>query len=117
MEVHQLVPDFKPGDAMGTAAVHFQLLLRRMGIYGELYGGAVAKGYETLVRPASQLAPASSDLVLYHHGIASPLAGALMHMPCRKGVVFHNISPHRMYQNTPLYEPLVAGRAQLAAMA
>jgi glycosyltransferase involved in cell wall biosynthesis len=40
-----------------------------------------------------------------------------MHLSCRRGLVFHNISPARFYGGTPLLEPLVSGRAQLAAMA
>ncbi|XXF80090.1 glycosyltransferase family 4 protein [Myxococcaceae bacterium GXIMD 01537] len=117
MAVHQLIPSFVAGDASGQAALHLQLLLRRMGHFGELYAGEVGAGLEGLARPASALRPEPSDWVLYHHGIASPLSGALMHLPCRRGVVFHNISPARFYTGTPLAEALVAGRAQLAAMA
>jgi glycosyltransferase involved in cell wall biosynthesis len=117
MAVHQLIPSFVAGDASGQAALHLQLLLRRMGHFGELYAGEVGAGLEGLARPASALRPAPDDWVLYHHGIASPLSGRLMHLPCRRGLVFHNISPARFYAGTPLAEALVAGRAQLAAMA
>lgn len=117
MAVHQLIPSFVAGDASGQAALHLQLVLRRMGHFGELYAGEVGEGLAGLARPASELRPHPDDLVLYHHGIASPLSGRLMHLPCRRGVVFHNISPERFYTGTPLAEALVAGRAQLAAMA
>ncbi len=117
MAVHQLIPNFVAGDASGQAALHLQLLLRRMGHFGELYAGEVGPGLAGLARPASELRPRPEDVVLYHHGIASPLSGRLMHLPCRRGLVFHNISPARFYGGTPLLEPLVSGRAQLAAMA
>ncbi|MDY7230475.1 glycosyltransferase family 4 protein [Hyalangium rubrum] len=117
MAVHQLIPSFVPGDATGQAALHLQLLLRRMGHAGELYAGEVGAGLESLAHPVSALRPAPDDWVLYHHGIASPLSGRLMHLPCRRGLVFHNISPARFYMGTPLAEALVSGRAQLAAMA
>lgn len=117
MAVHQLIPSFVAGDASGQAALHLRLLLRRMGHFGEIYAGEVGAGLEGLARPASELRPAPDDWVLYHHGIASPLSGRLMHLPCRRGLVFHNISPARFYEGTPLAEALVAGRAQLAAMA
>ncbi|MBL9037471.1 MAG: glycosyltransferase family 4 protein [Archangium sp.] len=116
MTVHQLVPTFTPGDAMGAAAVGFRRALRRLGATGELFAGETA--VPALVRPASQLRAEGRDtLVLYHHGIASPLAGQLMHLRCATGVVFHNITPARMYAGTRLEEPLRAGRAQLAALA
>ncbi|WP_224243664.1 glycosyltransferase family 4 protein [Hyalangium gracile] len=117
MAVHQLIPSFVAGDASGQAALHLQLLLRRMGHFGELFAGEVGSGLESLAHPVSALRPAPEDLVLYHHGIASALSSHLMHLPCRRGLVFHNISPARFYTGTPLAEALTSGRAQLAAMA
>lgn len=116
-QVHQLIPNFTPGDAMGQAAIAWQRVLRHLGHQGEVYAHEVAPQWRSLVRPHSELKPGGDDLVLYHHGIASPLAGQLLHFPCRKGVVFHNVTPARFYAGTRLEEPLVAGRAQLAAMA
>jgi glycosyltransferase involved in cell wall biosynthesis len=117
MAVHQLIPSFVAGDASGQAALHLQLLLRRMGHFAELYAGEVGSGLESLAHPVSALRPAPEDLVLYHHGIASHLSGHLMHLPCRRGLAFHNISPAPFYAGTPLAEALTSGRAQLAAMA
>ena len=115
--VHQLIPCFTPSDAMGQAAVAWQRVLRHLGHNGELYADEVAPAWRSLVRPASELKPAADDFVLYHHGIASPLASRLLHLPCRKGLVFHNVTPARFYEGTRLAGPLIAGRAQLAAMA
>ncbi|MET0403903.1 MAG: glycosyltransferase family 4 protein, partial [Cystobacter sp.] len=117
MAVHQLIPSFVAGDATGQAALHLQWLLRRLGHSGALYAAEVGKGLDSLAHPVSELRPAPDDLVLYHHGIASPLSGRLLHLPCRRGVVFHNISPASAYTGTPLAEALRTGRAQLAAMA
>lgn len=102
---------------MGQCAVAWQRVLRHLGFDGEVYADDVAPRWRSLVRPASELRPSPEDLVLYHHGIASPLAGRLMHLPCRRAVVFHNVTPARFYAGTRLAGPLVAGRAQLAALA
>ncbi len=102
---------------MGQAAVAWQRVLRHLGATGEVYADEVAPAFRSLVRPAHELRPAPDDLVLYHHGIASPLVGRLLHLPCRKGLVFHNVTPAHFYAGTQLEEPLVAGRAQLAALA
>jgi glycosyltransferase involved in cell wall biosynthesis len=117
LRVHQLLPVFRPHDAMSQAAVGFQWLLRRLGHLGAVYASEVQPGYGALVQPASQLRVTGGDLVLYHHGIASELASALLHLPCRRGVIFHNITPARFYRGTALAEALTAGRAQLSAMA
>ena len=117
MEVHQLIPSFVPGDAIGQAAVGFAALLRRLGHFGQLYAGEVAPGCGALVKPAEQLRPGPEALVLYHHGIASEWAGRLLDLECRRVVVFHNITPARFYRGTRLEEALRSGRAQLAALA
>lgn len=117
MAVHQLIPNFNAGDASGQAALHLQLLLRRAGIFGEIYAGEIGEEVRSLARPASALHPPADDLVLYHHGIASTLASRMLHLPCRRGIVFHNVSPRRFYRHTPLESALVTARAQLAALA
>lgn len=117
MVVHQLVPTFVRGDATGQAAVNLKWLLRRLGVHSELYAADPAPDLHALVRPVAHLRPRPEDLVLYHHGIASWLSGEWMHLRCRKGLVFHNVTPARLAAGTPLEEALVSGRAQLAAMA
>lgn len=102
---------------MGQAAIAWQRVLRHLGHEGQVYADEVAPAWRSLVRPATELKPRADDFVLYHHGIASPLAGRVMLLPCRKGVVFHNITPARFYVGKRLEEALVSGRAQLAAMA
>src|SRR5262249_4772552 len=117
MAIHQLVPNLVRGDAMGLAAVNFRLLLRRLGHVGELYSEEDSPRLTSLVKPARALRPGPRDLVLYHHGIASPLSGVFLHLPCRRALVYHNITPARFYEGPPRCAPLLAGRAQLAAMA
>lgn len=102
---------------MGQAAVAWQRVLRHLGLTGEVYAEEVAPAWRSLVLPAARLAPRPDDVVLYHHGIASPLAGRVLHLPCRRGLVFHNVTPARFYAGARLEEALVAGRAQMAALA
>jgi glycosyltransferase involved in cell wall biosynthesis len=102
---------------MGAAAIGFQRALRHLGIVGEVFAGEVAGGFEGLVPPASRLRVERDDLVLYHHGIASSLVAKLLHLPCRKGLVFHNITPARFYAGTRLEGALRSGRAQVQALA
>ena len=117
MAVHQLVPHFRIGDATAQAAVHFRALLRRLGHWGGLYSVSQEPGTEALVQPVAALRVHPDDLVLLHHAIGSRLAAHLLHLPCRRGVVFHNLSPLRFYRGTPLEPLLLSGRAQLSGMA
>src|SRR6516225_12172428 len=98
MAIHQLVPSVVRGDAMGQAAINFRLLLRRLGHVGELYSEEFSPRLASLVKPARALRPGARDLVLYHHGIASALSGKFLHLPCRRALVFHNVTPARLYE-------------------
>ncbi len=113
--VHQLLPTFRDGDATSQAAVDFSRALEERGRHGRIY--AQDATFTERVRPASELSVSPDDWVLYHHGIASELAGRLLRLSCRRAVVFHNISPESHYAGTNLAYALRTGRAQLAAMA
>ncbi len=115
--VHQVIPNFVSGDASSLAALHLRRLLRRLGHAGEIYTLDVEPALSSLVKPVSLLRPTSEDWVLYHHGIASPLSGTILHLRCRRAVVYHNITPARLYPRASFGEALVSGRAQLKAMA
>lgn len=117
MAVHQLVPSLTLGDATSLSVIHFRMLLRRLGIFGNIYVDQFSPKLGSLAQPASGLRPAPGDLVLYHHGIASPLAGRLLHLPCKKGVVYHNVTPARFYRGHPLALTLEQARSELSAMA
>ena len=121
MVIDQLIPSFMSGDAMGQAALHFQRLLRRLGHDGNIYAGEIDPNLNLLALPASQLTSKvenqGADWVFYHHGIASSLSSQLLLLKCKKGLIYHNITPARFYRGTALEEALISGRAQLAAMA
>jgi glycosyltransferase involved in cell wall biosynthesis len=117
MAVHQLLPHFRIGDAVSQSAVHYQLLLRRLGHWGEIFSVLRDPGTEDLARPLEALRVRPDDLVLGHHAIGSQVSARLMHLPCKRGVIFHNLSPLRFYAGTPLESALRAGRAQLAGLA
>lgn len=102
---------------MGQAALAWQRALRTLQVYGELFADEVDPRFHSLVRPMADFRAHQDDLVLYHHGIASPLAGKLLHVNAHRGVVFHNITPPTAYRGTQLEEALISGRAQLAALA
>lgn len=117
MRVHHLVQSLVPGDAMGAAAVEFAALARSLGHAGEIFAVDLSPELVALARPAPALAPAPDDLVLYHHGIGSPLVSRLLMWRCRKAVVYHNVTPARFYPGTRIVEYLDQGRAQLRALA
>jgi glycosyltransferase involved in cell wall biosynthesis len=113
MAVHQLLPRFHLASLSALAAVELQTLLRRLGQHGELYALDREAGTEALVQHPDALRTRPGDLVLLHHDRESPLAARLMHLPCRRGVVFHTLQP----QGPDWEDSLRAARAQLTGLA
>jgi len=117
MAVHQLLPSFTAADGPSQTALQLQLVLRRLGLFGELYAVDVEEELEALARPWMQLAPRPDDLVLLHHGPGFGPAGWFSHLPCRRALLVHDNGP-----TTPAHEGsqrarLVAARAQLSILA
>jgi glycosyltransferase involved in cell wall biosynthesis len=114
MAVHQLLPRFHLAEPSALAAVELQILLRRLGQWGELYALEREEGSEALVQHADALRVRPADLVLLHHDRESPLAARLLHLPCQRGVVFHGLVP---LGGVDADDSLRAARAQLTGLA
>jgi glycosyltransferase involved in cell wall biosynthesis len=115
--VHQLIPNFTPADAMGQSAVAFRRALAHLGFSGEIYAGEVASAWHALVKPLPWFQPREDDVVLYHFGMASHLSAKVLHLNCKKGIVYHNVTPAAFYRGSRLEHSLLAARAQLSALA
>ena len=119
--VHQLLPVFSVGDAIGSAVLRTETMLRRLGfesrIYAELYDERLA-GVST---PAERLPDeiGENGAVLYHLSIGSAMAALFERLPAKRCVVYHNITPAAYYRGT---NPRVTywlerGRSDLARLA
>jgi len=118
--VHQLLPDFAAGDAIGAITLETQAMLRDMGFASEIYADVID---ERLLDAAQRAAELPGDLrrndaVIYHFSIGSRLAGMVARLPLPTMILYHNITPAAYYRDT---NPRVAalleqGREQLAAL-
>jgi len=117
MAVHQLLQSLSDGDGTSQAAIHLQLLLRRLGHFGELYATDSGGDFRALVRPMAELETRPEDLVLLHHGRAFGLSAWFTHLPCRLGIVFHDHGPMTGEHEPQSREAQRASLEQLAAMA
>ncbi len=68
--------------------------------------------------PPDALADLAPDLVLFHYAGFTPLLGALSGLPCRRGLVYHNVTPSRYFEGMPETQAFTErGRAQLGRLA
>ena len=100
MKVLQLLPTLAMGDAIGNDVRALDKVIRGMGyqtgIYAELIDGRLPEGTAQQVEKMPRLS--GEDVILYHMSTGSELNFSLEKYPCRKLMVFHNITPPRFFK-------------------
>lgn len=117
--VHQLLPVFSVGDAIGSAVVRTRQVLRRLGftseVYAELWDERLA-GTRPAERIVDDVGP--DDAVLYHLSIGAASARLVEQVRGRRVVVYHNVTPPAYYRsvNPRVTFWLERGREDLARL-
>ncbi|AKQ65371.1 Glycosyltransferase [Myxococcus hansupus] len=85
---------------MGNQVRYLQGLLRRWGHVSEIYADAWDDACKDQVRPVRDLARdvGRDDVVLVHHSFESRLVPRLARTHCRKVLVYHNVTPARLFE-------------------
>lgn len=100
MKVLQLLPTLAMGDAIGNDVRALEKVLRDMGvqtgIYAEVIDGRLPEGTAYPVEKMPRLS--GEDVILYHMSTGSELNFSLEKYPCRKMMIFHNITPPRFFK-------------------
>lgn len=116
MEVHQLLPNFVPGDAVSNHARALQRWLRSWEFSSEIYAHYAHPAVAHECRPLHELPAVARGAVIYHYSTASPEAAeALLKAQGRRAIIYHNITPAYFYApySDHLYHFLREARANL----
>jgi glycosyltransferase involved in cell wall biosynthesis len=120
LHIHQLVARLAWGDAIGNQVRYLQSLLRSWGHTSDIYADAWDDACRDQVRPAKQyLKDATRDAVLLvHHSFESRLVPLIARARGRKLLVYHNITPARLFEGFDRGAVLAcdAARAELLAL-
>jgi glycosyltransferase involved in cell wall biosynthesis len=110
--IHQITPGFFYGDAMGNQAGQIRDRLRQWGYRSQVY----AQHLDTRVRDPGKnyrhYAGNPNDIVIYHHGIGSPLTEFVRQLSSRVILYYHNVTPPHFLRgyNELMAETLDQGR-------
>jgi glycosyltransferase involved in cell wall biosynthesis len=119
--VHQMLPDFAYGDAIGNDVLAIQKLLRSSGISSDIYARHVHPRMAGNCNPIEVYYQDANpnDILIFHFSTGHPLADAFMTMPGRKVLRYHNITPAKFLapSNPQAAERAEMGRAQLPDLA
>ncbi len=119
--VHQVVPEFAFGDAIGGETLALRKLLRSWGIASEIFAKTIDRRLGDQVRPLEALDQEvrPADVVLGHFSIGHDFWDRFAAAPGRKVLRYHNITPAHFIE--PVHPEVAArcrrGREQLAALA
>jgi len=121
--IHQLTAGFARSDAISNEAVVFRDIFRHGGYRSEIFSEPrnVNKALRDEVRDAAVCAAevTPGDLVLLHLSIGTPVNDCFRSLPCRKAILYHNITPAHYFDfiSTQTAAHLRRGRSQAAALA
>jgi glycosyltransferase involved in cell wall biosynthesis len=96
--VHQLLPVFADGDAIGNHVLRLQQVLREAGYESEIYVEEAHPAMKSRSRPYQELRAGPSDWLLYHLSTGSPMAAFLAEQDRRLAIYYHNITPARFFE-------------------
>ena len=101
MHIFQLTPAISTGDAVSNDAIALEAVLRDMGYTDSMiYSPAIGNGIpKSIAQDTRDLPPLSADdICLYHLAIGGPVNQMFKELPCRKVVIFHNITPAKFFE-------------------
>ncbi len=121
MRVFQLMPTIAMGDAVSNDAVAVGKVLRSMGYDTEIYADSIDKRLPSGTARSFDKFPriTSNDTIIYHLSTGSAMTYVLNNYKCRKGIIYHNITPSYFYRpyNGEMVETLEYGRNSIAQLA
>ena len=97
-EVHQVLADLSPGDAISNHAIFLRDTLTALGFESRI----VVRNLNIRTLPfAKTFSPGdvpSRAALLYHHSIGSDLTAAAIAHSGSKALIYHNITPSEFYR-------------------
>src|SRR5216683_313165 len=98
MEIHQLLPNFVPGDAIGNHARALRRLLQSWGFGSEIYAHYAHPEVAHECQPLNELPANLRGAVIYHYStLSAEAAQAFEEFKGRRAIIYHNITPAYFY--------------------
>ncbi len=120
MEIHQFVPDFSYGDAIGNDAIGLQRILRGWGFESKIFSKVIHPMYwnkaEFYLYYRYHHHP--DNILIFHYSTGTELIDFVREFPERKILIYHNITPAHFFEkvNRKVADRCREGRAMLAGL-
>ena len=121
--LHQFVAGFSKGDAISNEALALRRVFRDWGLRSDIFSEA-RRILPELRREALDIdgiaaALKPDDIVLLHLSIGSPVNDVFRSLPCRKAILYHNVTPAHYFDlvNKATAWNLARGRDEVRSLA
>ncbi len=121
--IHQFAAGFTRGDAISSICLELQKIFRSWGCSSSIFAEAscIMPALRDQVGTVEAFTPSAdgSDIVLLHLSIGSPVNLRFQQLPCRKAILYHNVTPasYMQFINARTAAHLEHGREQVKALA
>lgn len=119
--IHQLLASITVGDAISDEALEIRRMLREEGYESEIFcDRAHPKLHDTVYHFEDYMQLSGPDeVMILHFSIGSPVSRLSYHIPDKKIMIYHNITPPEFFVDLhdTLPMELYSGRKELAAFA
>ena len=111
--IHQLVPSFSPGDAIGSHVRRLRRLLHDAGVESRTFVTVSHPDLKAESEPYRRASVGPHDVLLYHLSCSDSMVGWLLNQPQRLLVDYHNITEPKWFDR---WAPLAAHDMRLARL-
>ena len=120
MEIHQFVPDFSYGDAIGNDAIGIQRILRGWGFESRIFSKVIHPRYRNKAEfyLYYRYYHNPDNLLIFHYSTGTELIEFVKEFPERKILIYHNITPAKFFEgiNQKVAKRCKEGREDLASL-
>ena len=96
--IHQIMPAFLYGDAVGNQALRIRELLRRWGYHSQVYAEIRDRRILDPGLDYTRYRGHPDDLVIFHYSIGSPVTQFVRSLRSRVVLYYHNVTPPHYLQ-------------------
>jgi len=115
----QCVGNLSKGDAISNYIMTIHELLGEMGYESHIVAYDKEECMNRACSSLDNLQPRSTDVAILHASIGNPMLKIFEGLPCRKGVIYHNMTPASYFKgyHELLFSLLVEGRESMRTLA
>ncbi len=100
MRIIQVLSTIANGDAVSNDAIAFDKVIKEMGYSTGVYAESIVSNVERgVAKPLEKIGELKeSDIIMYHFSTGTKLNYDIAEFPCRKILVYHNVTPPEFFR-------------------